>query len=58
VAGVSAIIGTVFYTRLGIARASSVTAMQLAMTVNAVVALAAAALTTLLPRQSPPGVPQ
>jgi EmrB/QacA subfamily drug resistance transporter len=47
-----AVIGAVFYTRLGVTRASSVSAMELAMAVNAVVVLAAAALTTLLPRQS------
>jgi MFS family permease len=47
-----AIIGAVFYTRLGPGRASSVSAMELAMTINAVVALAAAALTLLLPRRA------
>ena len=46
-----AVIGAVFYTRLGITRASSVPAMELAMTINAVVVLAAAALTLLLPRR-------
>jgi len=46
-----AIIGAVFYTRLGPGRASAVPAMELAMAVNAVVALAAAALTLLLPRR-------
>ena len=46
-----AIIGAVFYTRLGPGRASAVKAMELAMAVNAVVALAAAALTLLLPRR-------
>ena len=40
-----------FYTRLGPGRASAVKAMELAMAVNAVVALAAAALTLLLPRR-------
>jgi hypothetical protein len=48
-----AIIGAVFYTRLGATRASAVSAMELAMAVDAVVVLAAAALTLLLPRQSP-----
>jgi EmrB/QacA subfamily drug resistance transporter len=53
-----AVIGAVFYTRLGVVtRASSVPAMELAMAVNAVVVLAAAALTTLLPRQSPARTP-
>jgi len=47
-----AIIGAVFYTRLGPGRASAVKAMELAMAVNAVVALAAAALTLLLPRRA------
>jgi len=46
-----AVIGAVFYTRLGPGRASAVKAMELAMAVNAVVALAAAALTLLLPRR-------
>jgi EmrB/QacA subfamily drug resistance transporter len=46
-----AIIGAVFYTRLGPGLASAVKAMELAMAVNAVVALAAAALTLLLPRR-------
>ena len=50
-----AIIGAVFYTRLGPGRASAVPAMQLAMAVNAMVVMAAAALTLLLPRQSPAG---
>jgi EmrB/QacA subfamily drug resistance transporter len=48
-----AVIGAVFYTRLGVTRASSVSAVELAMAVNAVVVLAAAALTLLLPRRSP-----
>ena len=47
-----AVIGAVFYTRLGVTRASSVSAVELGMAVNAVVVLAAAALTTLLPRRS------
>jgi hypothetical protein len=51
----------VFYTRLGTTRGSSVTAMELAMAVNAVVAPAAAALALLLPRrpggQAPAGRP-
>jgi EmrB/QacA subfamily drug resistance transporter len=49
-----AVIGAVFYTRLGPAgsiRASSVSAMEVAMAINAVVVLASAALTTLLPRR-------
>ena len=41
-----------FYTRLGPGRASAVPAMELAMAVNAVVVLAAAALTLLLPRRA------
>src|SRR5690242_16257582 len=52
-----AVIGAVFYTRLGITRASSVTAMELAMAVNAVVVLAAVALTLLLPRRAAAGRP-
>ena len=48
-----AVIGAVFYTRLGVTRASSVPAMETAMTINAAVVLAAAALTLLLPRRSP-----
>ena len=52
-----AVIGAVFYTRLGVTRASAVSAVELAMAVNAVVVLAAAALTTLLPRQSPARTP-
>ena len=54
-----AVIGAVFYTRLGVTRASSVSAMEAAMTIDAVVVLAAAALTLLLPRRPggrrPPG---
>jgi len=56
-----AVIGAVFYTRLGPGRASSVSAMTLAMAINALVVLAAAALTLLLPRrpggQAPAGRP-
>jgi len=56
-----AVIGAVFYTRLGPGRASSVSAMTLAMAINALVVLAAAGLTTLLPRrpggQAPAGRP-
>ena len=51
-----AVIGAVFYTRLGPVgsiRASSVSAMEVAMAINAAVVLAAAGLTTLLPRRSP-----
>ena len=47
-----AIIGAVFYARLGTGRVSSVLAMVLAMTIDAVVVLAAAALTLLLPRRA------
>ena len=47
-----AIIGAVFYTRLGVTRASAVSATELAMAVDAVVVLAAAALTLLLPRRA------
>ena len=47
-----AVIGAVFYARLGVTRASSVPAMEAAMTINAVVVLAAAALTLLLPRRA------
>ena len=46
-----AVIGAVFYARLGVTRASSVPAMEAAMTIDAVVVLAAAALTLLLPRR-------
>ena len=48
-----AVIGAVFYTRLGVTRASSVSAIEVAMAINAAVVLASAALTTLLPRRSP-----
>ena len=47
-----AIIGALFYGRLGTSRASSVSAMVLAMAIDAVVVLAAAALTLLLPRRA------
>jgi hypothetical protein len=50
-----AVIGAVYYTRLGVTRASSVPAMETAMTIDAAVVLAAAALTLLLPRR--PGRP-
>jgi hypothetical protein len=56
-----AVIGAVFYARLGPGRASSVPAMELAMAIDAVVVLAAAALTLLLPRRAaarPPAVTQ
>ena len=46
-----AVIGAVFYARLGVTRASSVSAMEAAMAINAAVVLASAALTTLLPRR-------
>ena len=48
-----AVIGAVFYARLGTSgatRASSVSAMEVAMAINAAIVLAAAGLTTLLPR--------
>ena len=47
-----AVIGAVFYARLGVTRASSVSAMETAMAINALVVLAAAGLTTLLPRRT------
>jgi EmrB/QacA subfamily drug resistance transporter len=50
-----AVIGAVFYARLGASgatRASSVSAMEVAMAVNAAIVLAAAGLTTLLPRRA------
>ena len=47
-----AVIGAVFYTRLGVTRASSVSAMEVAMAINAVVVLASAGLTLLLPRRA------
>jgi MFS family permease len=47
-----AVIGAVFYSRLGATRASAVSAMEAAMAANAVVVLAAAALTLLLPRRA------
>ena len=50
-----AVIGAVFYTRLGVTRASSVSAIEVAMAINAVVVPTSAALTTLLPRRSPAG---
>ena len=53
-----AIIGAVFYDRLGPGRASSVSAMVLAMTIDAVVVLAAAALTLLLPRRAATRLPR
>ena len=52
-----AIVGAVFYTRLGPGRASSVSAMALAMAINALVVLAAAGLTLLLPRRPGGQVP-
>ncbi|HMI25188.1 MAG TPA: hypothetical protein VK594_11940 [Streptosporangiaceae bacterium] len=45
-------VGAVFYTRLGPGPASSVPAMEVAMAINALVALAAAGLTLLLPRRA------
>ena len=50
-----AVIGAVYYARLGASgatRASSVSAMEVAMAINAAVVLAAAGLTTLLPRRA------
>ena len=47
-----AVIGAVFYTRFGSTPASSVSAMELAMAINAVIVLVAAGLTTLLPRRT------
>ena len=49
-----AVIGAVFYGRLGPTRASSVSAMALAMAIDAVIVLAAAGLTLLLPRRAAP----
>jgi hypothetical protein len=47
-----AIIGAVFYSRLGTGPGGSVSAMEVAMTVDAVAVLAAAGLTLLLPRRA------
>ena len=47
-----AVIGAVFYARLGATRASSVSAMEVAMAIDAAIVLAAAGLTTLLPRRA------
>jgi MFS family permease len=47
-----AVIGAVFYARLGVTRASSVPAMEAAMAIDAVVVLAPAAATLLLPRRA------
>jgi hypothetical protein len=50
-----AIIGAVFYSRLGTGvpgRGASVSAMELAMVIDAVAVLAAAGLTLLLPRRA------
>ncbi len=44
-----AVIGAVFYAHLGFTRGTSVSAMALAMAIDAVIVLAAAALTLLLP---------
>ncbi len=51
VAGGVAVIGAVFYARLGYTRGSSVSAMELAMVIDAAVVLAATGLTVLLPRR-------
>ena len=48
-----AVIGAVFYARLGFTPASSVSAMELAITIDAVILLLTAGLTVLLPRRSP-----
>ena len=47
-----AVIGAVFYGRLGPTRGSSVSAMTLAMAIDAAIMLAAAGLTVLLPRRA------
>ena len=47
-----AVIGAVFYSRLGPTRGSSVSAMTLAMAIDAAIMLAAAGLTVLLPRRA------
>ena len=45
-------IGAVFYARLGVTRASSVSAMEAAMAIDAAIVLASAGLTVLLPGRS------
>jgi predicted phage tail protein len=55
VASGAAVIGAVFYARLGplgAIRASSVSAMEVAMAIDAAIVLASAGLTVLLPRRS------
>ena len=47
-----AVIGAVFYARLGATRASSVSAMEVAMAIDAVIVLASVGLTMLLPRRA------
>jgi hypothetical protein len=47
-----AIIGAVFYSRLGPRPGGSVSAMEVAMVIDAVAVLAAAGLTLLLPRRT------
>ena len=47
-----AVIGAVFYARLGATRASSVSAMEAAMAIDAVIVLASVGLTMLLPRRA------
>ena len=47
-----AVIGAVFYSRLGTTRASSVSAMEVALAIDAVIVLASAGLTMLLPRRT------
>jgi hypothetical protein len=47
-----AVIGAVFYARLGPGRASSVSAMEVAMAIDAALVLVSAGLTMLLPRRS------
>src|SRR5207253_9731646 len=47
-----AVIGAVFYARLGSTLASSVSAMEVAMAIDAVIVLASVGLTMLLPRRA------
>jgi len=49
-----AVIGVVFYSRLGPSRADSVSAMVLAIAVDAVIVLLATGLSFLLPRRAVP----
>ncbi len=52
-----AVIGAVFYARLGPSRARSVSAMEVAMAIDAAIVLVSAGLTMLLPRRSPARLP-